>query len=66
MTRPAIEVADILRAQGERFWERYHSSFDFQPLKAFRALSRGRTAALGGHSDVCLSCGHEAGISHDG
>src|SRR6516165_6040501 len=59
MTRPTLEVADILRAQGDRFLERYRSSFDFQQLKAFRAIQRCRTAALGGHRDACQSCGYQ-------
>jgi Transposase zinc-binding domain len=58
MTRPTLEVADILRAQGDRFLERYRSSFGFQQLKAFRAILRCRTAALGGHRDACLRCGY--------
>jgi Putative transposase/Transposase zinc-binding domain len=60
MTRPTLEVADILRAQSHRFLDRYRSSFDFQQLKAFRAIQRCRTAALGGHQDACLRCGHRA------
>jgi hypothetical protein len=60
MTRPTLEVADILRAQGDRFLDRYRSSFDFQQLKAFRAIQRCRTAALGGHRDQCSRCGHQA------
>jgi hypothetical protein len=60
MTQPTLEVADILRAQGDRFLDRYRSSFDFQQLKAFRAIQRCRTAALGGHRDACLSCGYQA------
>jgi hypothetical protein len=60
MTRPTLEVADILRAQGDRFLDRYRSSFDFQQLKAFRAIRRCRTAALGGHVDACPQCGHQA------
>src|SRR5467141_3889753 len=60
MTRPTLEVADILRAQGDHFLDRYRSSFDFQQLKAFRAIQRCRTAALGGHRDACLRCGHQA------
>jgi predicted Zn-ribbon and HTH transcriptional regulator len=59
MTRPTLEVADILRAQGDRFLERYRSSFDFQQLKAFRAILRCRTAALGGHRDGCSRCGYQ-------
>src|SRR5438309_7902605 len=60
MTRPTLEVADILRAQGDHFLDRYRSSFDFQQLKAFRAIQRCRTAALGGHRDQCMRCGHQA------
>jgi len=60
MTRPTLEVADILCAQGDRFLDRYRSSFDFQQLKAFRAIQRCRTAALGGHVDECPQCGYQA------
>jgi predicted RNA-binding Zn-ribbon protein involved in translation (DUF1610 family) len=58
MTRPTLEVADILRAQGDHFLDRYRSSLDFQQRKAFRAIQRCRTAALGGHVDRCPQCGH--------
>jgi hypothetical protein len=60
MSRPAVEVADILRAQGSRFLDRYESSFDYQQLKAFRAIQKCRTAALGGHLDSCPQCGRQA------
>jgi hypothetical protein len=60
MKRPAVEVADILRVQGQRFLERYRSSLDFQQLKAFRAIQNCRTAALGGHLDACPQCGYRA------
>ncbi|HXY13979.1 MAG TPA: IS91 family transposase [Terriglobales bacterium] len=60
MTRPTLEVADILCAHGDRFLERYRSSFGYQQLKAFRAIQRCRTAALGGHRDACLGCGYRA------
>ena len=60
MTRPTLEVADILRTHGDRFLNRYRSSFDFQQLKAFRAIQFCRTAALGGHRDACLCCGYRA------
>jgi len=59
MTRPALEVADILSAQGDHFLDRYRSSFDFQQRKAFRAIQCCRTAALGGHVDVCSQCGRQ-------
>ena len=60
MSRPTVEVADILRVQGSRFLDRYYRSFGFQQLKAFRAIQRCRTAALGGHVDACPKCGHQA------
>jgi hypothetical protein len=60
VTRPALEVADLIRAQGNRFLDRYRSSFRFQQLKAFRAIQNCRTAALGGHLDSCSQCGHRA------
>ena len=65
MSRPALELADILRAQGNRFLERYASGFSYQQLKAFRAVLRCRTAALGGHLDVCSDCGHQTDISYN-
>jgi hypothetical protein len=60
MSRPTLEVADLIRAQGNRFLDRYRSSFSFQQLKVFRAIQNCRTAALGGHLDSCTRCGHQA------
>lgn len=60
MSRPAVEVADILRAQGSRFLSKYQLSFGYQKLKAFRAIQNCRTAALGGHLDACSKCGQQA------
>ena len=60
MSRPVVEVADILRAQGSRFLSKYQSSFGYQKLKAFRAIQNCRTAALGGHLDACSKCGQQA------
>jgi len=65
MTRLAIEVADIARAQERQFPERYQSSLSYQQLKAYRAVVRCRTAALGGHVDVCHGCGYQTGISYN-
>jgi hypothetical protein len=65
MSQPTVEVADILRAQGNRFLGRYEKSFDFQQLKVFRAIQRCRTAALGGHLDACPRCGYQAAISYN-
>jgi hypothetical protein len=65
MSRPALEVADILRAQGKRFIDHYERSLSYQQLKAYRAVLACRTALLGGHLDVCADCGHEAPISYN-
>ncbi len=60
MTRPTVEVADLLHAQGERFVEQNRSWLSYQQLKVLRAIERCRTAALGGHIDHCSRCGHRA------
>ena len=65
MTRPAIEVADIVRRRGRQFLERYQSSLSYQQLKAYRAVLRCRTAALGGHKDKCVHCQYEAPVSYN-
>jgi hypothetical protein len=57
MTRPAFEVADIVRLQGDRFLETYGSCLNFEQKKAFRAIKNCRTAVLGGHLDYCSGCG---------
>jgi hypothetical protein len=60
-----VEVADILRAQGSRFLNKYRSSFGYQKLKAFCAIQNCRTAALGGHLDACCQCGYQQAISYN-
>ena len=60
MSRPALEVADLLRAQGRRFLEQHQNTFSYQQLKVFRAIQNCRTAALGGHLDACSDCGQQA------
>jgi len=65
MSRPTVEVADILRAQGDRFVERNRSWLGFQRLSVLRAITRCRTAALGGHIDTCPDCGYQEAISYN-
>jgi hypothetical protein len=60
MSRPTLEVADIVRAVGNRFWEKRKSHFAWVHRKVLDAIVRCRTAALGGHRDQCVSCGHQA------
>jgi hypothetical protein len=59
MSRPAVEVADVLHAQGAPFLER-HPWLSVQQRTVLRALARCRTSALGGHLDQCGACGHRA------
>ena len=60
MSRPTLEVADILHKHGDRFTEQNRAWLGFQQLKVLRAIKRCRTAALGGHVDSCSDCGHSA------
>ena len=60
MNRPTLEVADIIRIAGGGFWERHSSHLAWQHRKVLDAIARCRTAALGGHRDQCLRCGHQA------
>ena len=60
MSRPTLEVADIIRAVGNRFWEKHKSHFAWVHRKVLDAIVRCRTAALGGHLDKCVSCGIQA------
>ncbi len=59
MSRPAVEVADVLHAQGDAFIAD-HPWLTVQQRTVLRALARCRTAALGGHVDHCDACGHRA------
>ena len=65
MNRPPLEVADIVRAAGEAFIERNRHWLRWKHVKVLRAIARCRTAALGGHLDECMRCGHRAPISYN-
>jgi hypothetical protein len=54
MNRPTLEVADIVHAAGNRFWEHHGSHLAWQHRKVLDAIVRCRTAALGGHRDQCV------------
>jgi len=63
MNRPTVEVADIFRAQGDHFIDQH--TLGIQQLKVIRAITRCRTAALGGHADVCPNCQEAPAISYN-
>ena len=60
MTRPLLEVADIVRAQGDRFIQTSCRWIHWSHRKVLQAIARCRTAALGGHRDQCPRCGYRA------
>ena len=56
MTTPRWEVSDVIRKVGSSFFD----SLTRAQRKVLRAILRCRTAALGGHRDQCVHCGHQA------
>jgi hypothetical protein len=60
MPRPPVEVADVIRAAGESFYQRSRKWLTWLHLRVLNAILRCRTAALGGHVDACSRCGHQA------
>ncbi len=59
LARPAWEVADVIRQYGAAFQQKYGGVLSATQRQALRDLARCRTAALGGHVEHCLDCGHE-------
>jgi len=65
MSRPPLEVADLIRTAGAAFIERNRQWISWKHIKVLLAIARCRTAALGGHLDQCTRCGHRATISYN-
>jgi hypothetical protein len=59
MSRPQLEVADIVRQYGAEFLARYGPTLSGEQHRALRAIAVCRTATLGGHITQCDHCGHE-------
>lgn len=55
--KPVFELADVVKMFGEAF-ERKHNPLG-QHKRVLRAITQCRTAALGGHLDVCDQCAHQ-------
>lgn len=51
------EVADIFRAYGQTYREKYRLPLDMH--KVMNSIESCRTARLGGHIEVCDNCGHQ-------
>src|SRR4030095_16144716 len=65
MSRPPLEVADLIRSTGAAFIGRNRQWIRWKHVKVMLAIARCRTAALGGHVDQCTRCGHRATISYN-
>src|SRR3989475_12681495 len=65
MSRPPLEVADLIRSAGAAFVERTRKWVSWKHVKVLLAIARCRTAFLGGHLDECTRCGHRATISYN-
>jgi hypothetical protein len=59
MSRPHLEVADVVREHGAAFLARYGPTLSGAQHRALRAIALCRTAALGGHITQGDPCGHE-------
>jgi hypothetical protein len=53
---PAFEVADVINSHWKELL--YSPQFNAWQLRTLDAIRRCRTASLGGHVDLCTSCGH--------
>jgi len=59
MSRPPLEVAEVVRQHGAAFLARYGHTLSGAQHRALRAIAVCRTAALGGHITQCDHCDHE-------
>ncbi len=59
MSRQALEVADIFRAQGNAWRQAHQGHISLGQLKVMSAIEACRSAALGGHVLRCSSCEHQ-------
>jgi hypothetical protein len=60
MSRATLEVADIIRAAGDSFWNQHGALLVWPHRKVLDAIARCRTASLGGHRDRCVRYGYQA------
>jgi hypothetical protein len=59
MTRPRLEVAEVIRSCRDAFLRRYGVGLRPEQRRALDDLTACRTAALGGHVLGCPGCGHQ-------
>jgi hypothetical protein len=59
MNQPRLEVAEVFRKYGAAFLDRYSDTLSTEQRRALHDVAACRTAALGGHAEVCDRCGHQ-------
>src|SRR3989442_5453733 len=59
MQLPKLEVADIFRRYGEAYRQKFAAWLSTAQRRVMTAIEVCRTAALGGHVEVCDRCGHQ-------
>src|SRR5271169_701156 len=60
MPQPPVEVADIIRAAGEAFFDGSRQWLTWFHIKVLTAILYCRTSTLGGHVDACSRCDYQA------
>jgi hypothetical protein len=58
MTRPRLELAEVIRSCGDAFLDQYGATLSPEQRRTLRDIAACRTAALGGHVEECDRCGH--------
>ena len=59
MDRRKLEVADVFRRYGEAYRQKFGAFLSAAQRRVMKAIEWCRTAALGGHVEVCDRCGHQ-------
>ncbi len=59
MTRPQLDVAEVIRSCYDEFLEEYGAGLTPAQRRALDDLTACRTAALGGHVLGCPECGYQ-------
>ena len=59
MDCPKPELADIFRRYGKAYREKFGAVLSTAQRRVMTAIELCRTAALGGHVEVCDRCGHQ-------
>jgi hypothetical protein len=59
VSRPRLEVADVVRRYGDAYRLEHLDSMSITQYRVLRDIEWCRTAALGGHVEQCDSCSHQ-------